>query len=531
MVLLPLLLTLCAPGDVVTTNLGAGSGVGTTISTTSGWKALGLVLPGPDPWIVRSVTLTLDASAGGQAEVSIWSGEAQPTTRLATLGAPAQSGIGDFVFQAVSPVILQPGVKYWLRVARGSTSGSFIWRGSSPATMPRGLSAGEGYLFNGNPSSTLNKFLREAEPLLAHTLAGTGAGSTPLTPGGPGLASGFGTPGQQPYALTSAWIDVSSPGTQVGASLHAPLASSPARDTWSAAIAPGGAIRRIGGADATLREREPFWVRLANTGAGALTWAQTITDAPGLGRQWDDGAPAPATRLGLGARPIVIGNLHHAGVPATPLAGSGTKAMGFRLPAARRAALWFVDLALDFAQGGTVEVSLWEGDDAPQVALSILESPAQTGAGVFTFRAAPAAALEPGRGYWIVVRATSASPVDWLEAAEEARGLARDVRWRRDNQPDSTPCAINVIGGGFNDCPADFSGASDPLDSAYGVPDGRVDATDLFYFLDQISAGNLDGADLSGSSDPGEAMYGVRDGAIDLADFFRFLDMFVEGCR
>lgn len=529
MMLLPLVMALCAPADLVTTNLGAGSGVGTTISTASGWKALGFTLPGPDPWIVQSVTLTLDAGAGGQAEVSIWSGESAPTTRLATLAAPAQTGIGDFVFQAAGPVILQPGVKHWLRVARGSASGSFIWRGSSPATMPRGLSAGEAYLFNGNPSSTLNKIRFDAEPLIAHNLSGTGVGSAALSPGGPGLSAGFGAPGQQPYAMSGAWVDVDAPGGLGALSLHSPLASSPAAGSWVAGLGVG--VRRIAAAGATLTERERYWVRLANGGGSSWSWAHDSGQAPGLGRVWDGGGPAPATRLGLAARPVVVGNLSHASAPVTPLAGSDSKAMGFRMPAARHAGLWFVDLALDFSQGGGVEVSVWEGDAGPEIAIAVLESPAQTGAGVFSFRAVPAIALEPGQGYWVVVRSTSASPVDWLEAASEARGLGRDVRWFRDGLPDSTPGAINVIGGGYNDCPADFSGASDPLDSAYGVPDGVVDATDLFYFLDQISSGNLDAADLSGSSDPGDAMYGVRDGVIDLADFFRFLDQFVEGCR
>jgi hypothetical protein len=79
-------------------------------------------------------------------------------------------------------------------------------------------------------------------------------------------------------------------------------------------------------------------------------------------------------------------------------------------------------------------------------------------------------------------------------------------------------------------CPADLSGASDPNDPAYGVPDGSADSSDFFYYLDQFVASNLAVADLTGSSDPNDPTYGVPNGAIDAADFFYFLDIFVEGC-
>jgi hypothetical protein len=79
-------------------------------------------------------------------------------------------------------------------------------------------------------------------------------------------------------------------------------------------------------------------------------------------------------------------------------------------------------------------------------------------------------------------------------------------------------------------CPADLSGASDPNDPAYGMPDGNTDASDFFYYLDQFVAANLAAADLTGSSDPNDPGYGTPDGAIDAADFFYYLDRFVEGC-
>jgi hypothetical protein len=79
-------------------------------------------------------------------------------------------------------------------------------------------------------------------------------------------------------------------------------------------------------------------------------------------------------------------------------------------------------------------------------------------------------------------------------------------------------------------CPADFTGSSDPLDPGYGVPNGTVDAADFFYFLDQFAAGNLAAADLTGASDANDPSYGVPDGVLDASDFFYFLDRFAEGC-
>ncbi|MCC6284206.1 MAG: DUF11 domain-containing protein [Phycisphaerales bacterium] len=79
-------------------------------------------------------------------------------------------------------------------------------------------------------------------------------------------------------------------------------------------------------------------------------------------------------------------------------------------------------------------------------------------------------------------------------------------------------------------CPADLSGSSDPNDPAYGVPDGMVDSSDFFYYLDQFVAGNLAVADLTGASDPNDPSYGTPDGDIDADDFFFYLDRFVEPC-
>ena len=101
--------------------------------------------------------------------------------------------------------------------------------------------------------------------------------------------------------------------------------------------------------------------------------------------------------------------------------------------------------------------------------------------------------------------------------------------------------AINGIGGSRSStavglvviesaCAADFTGATNPNDPDYGVPNGIVDADDFFYFLDQFVAENADVADLTGSSNPNDPDYGVPNGVIDADDFFFYLDLFVLGC-
>lgn len=66
-------------------------------------------------------------------------------------------------------------------------------------------------------------------------------------------------------------------------------------------------------------------------------------------------------------------------------------------------------------------------------------------------------------------------------------------------------------------CPADLTGSTDPDDPSFGVPDGSVDATDFFYFLDLFAAGT-DSADIN------------DDGTIDADDFFDYLDLFALPC-
>lgn len=75
---------------------------------------------------------------------------------------------------------------------------------------------------------------------------------------------------------------------------------------------------------------------------------------------------------------------------------------------------------------------------------------------------------------------------------------------------------------------ADYTTTSDPLDPLYGVPDGVVDASDFFFYLDLFAAGEPR-ADLTGSSDPSDPAYGRPDCTLDASDFFYYLDAFVGG--
>lgn len=102
------------------------------------------------------------------------------------------------------------------------------------------------------------------------------------------------------------------------------------------------------------------------------------------------------------------------------------------------------------------------------------------------------------------------------DACEIASGFSRDTN--NDGVPDEC-----------QNCPADFTGAADPNDPGYGIPDGALDASDFFYFLDLFVA-NLPAADLTTTSDINSPLYGMPDGALDASDFFYFLDRFTEGC-
>lgn len=70
----------------------------------------------------------------------------------------------------------------------------------------------------------------------------------------------------------------------------------------------------------------------------------------------------------------------------------------------------------------------------------------------------------------------------------------------------------------------------DAADPAFGVPDGAIDASDFFFYLDRFASGHLGTADLTGSLDPAAALFDIPDGVLDASDFFRYLDLFAAGC-
>lgn len=67
------------------------------------------------------------------------------------------------------------------------------------------------------------------------------------------------------------------------------------------------------------------------------------------------------------------------------------------------------------------------------------------------------------------------------------------------------------------DCVADLTGSGSPSDPTFGMPDGVVDVSDFFFFLD-LFVGDGSCGDIDGS------------GAKDVNDFFAYLDAFAAGC-
>ncbi len=130
---------------------------------------------------------------------------------------------------------------------------------------------------------------------------------------------------------------------------------------------------------------------------------------------------------------------------------------------------------------------------------------------------------------WIKFGPFASLPVAQQARFDPVEGRLRGYAWGENIGWINLDHPVHFVG--VNDCPADLSGSSDPGDPAYGVPDGFVDASDFFYFLDQFVGMNAAVADVTGSSDPGSPAYGIPDGVIDASDFFFYLDQFVQGCR
>lgn len=130
----------------------------------------------------------------------------------------------------------------------------------------------------------------------------------------------------------------------------------------------------------------------------------------------------------------------------------------------------------------------------------------------------PSSLNTPGTTGFYVINSADFDPGTYWVYASITDGGTTTGAWS-----DGTISFVNPV------CIADMSGSSDPNDPGYGVPDGELDSSDFFYYLDLFASGNAD-ADLSGASDPLSPFYGVPDGIIDSADFFYFLDAFMAGC-
>ncbi|MEZ6234804.1 MAG: GC-type dockerin domain-anchored protein [Phycisphaerales bacterium] len=79
-------------------------------------------------------------------------------------------------------------------------------------------------------------------------------------------------------------------------------------------------------------------------------------------------------------------------------------------------------------------------------------------------------------------------------------------------------------------CLPDLTSSAVASDPGYGVPDGRVNNDDFFYYLGQFAAGNAAVCDLTDGSVLGQPGYGTPDGVLNASDFFYFVDFFVRGC-
>ena len=151
-------------GDVLQANLGAPDGGDTIFGEgtldPNAYKAAGFTTP--IDYALECVLVDLDFTdatqiGGGFARVSIWTGTTVPTTEIQVLESPPQgTGVGVYNFLSEPPLELIQGTRYWLRVESGSTTGTFRWRGGT--LDPTGVASHDGYIFNGNPSTTRNRF-------------------------------------------------------------------------------------------------------------------------------------------------------------------------------------------------------------------------------------------------------------------------------------------------------------------------------------------------------------------------------------
>lgn len=540
--------------DNIFSNLTSPPTNGTLINA-SNTKACGFNTPAGRRWFIRNATLNLDLTGGGTPEVSLWTGGGMPTTRVFTFGGTDPTpGTGDFNFGIGSSVfLLEPSTRYWLVVSLApGSSGSFIWNGAT--NNPTGICSFFLYIFNGQPSSFLNKLRLDAQPMLIDNLAppfAAGTGTSFAANNTTRKDAGFRIPQNQDYLFDVAYpsIDYGSGGRlRLDLLQGAPFAST-LLQTFNSPTLSGTALFGYSVQRRVFDARGTYWMGISNASTtNSLLWLasspQVNPSGAAANAGYFFGASPSATfnRYGISARPVISTNFDNYPITSGVSIPPGTwRAASFTLPPGRLATLWTVHVPMSFNGDSfdNVRFSIWSGATSPTSRLRDLEFVGGTGSGgnfEYIFRSPTPFTLTGGTTYWIREDNLSGSiSHTWTHrpAAQgdaTARGLAYGGRYRSNAGAGTEQLLFAIIGPGVNGCPADVSGSADPADPAYGVPDGIVDAADFFFFLDQFVTGNADEADLSGSADPGAASYGYKDGVVDASDFFYFLDLFVVGC-
>jgi hypothetical protein len=208
---------------------------------------------------------------------------------------------------------------------------------------------------------------------------------------------------------------------------------------------------------------------------------------------------------------IIIGNFG-AGVGTGTIFGVGAstiyKAAGFTMPS-QDYTLDRVTLTMNFGGGGDGTVEIWTGSTIPQTMVLLLDSPAQTGAGDFTFTPPQPFTLEADETYWVYVRARTGTPGSFLwdgtSPSTLPSGIARHVNYIFNGNPSSFNNRFQVEGTPVGGCYADCDGNS------------VLDVFDFLCFQDAF-VGMDPYADCDGNT------------TFDVFDFLCFQDEFVMGC-
>jgi hypothetical protein len=155
--------------EVVISNFSAGIGTGTAFGTasTTQHKAFGFTMG--EAYTLDAVLLSMNfPEPDPTIEVSIWDGATIPQSQLITLDNPPDLiGAGEFEFTPAAPFTLEAGETYWVYVSPVTVGAgsSYTWDGTSPSTMPSGVGAtAVGYIFNGSPSTFLNRLEVQGTP-------------------------------------------------------------------------------------------------------------------------------------------------------------------------------------------------------------------------------------------------------------------------------------------------------------------------------------------------------------------------------